>query len=615
MTKRIFVIFLLFAAVSLYAQNNGGLLNKYALAQSYEQSGDLKKAAKLYEELYLADPNNNLYFESLNRVYMQLKNYAASINLIEQAIKRKPRDINLYGMLGSSYYLMGNEQKAFETWDEPFSLFEPNAVFYRVIAGYAIERRAFEKAIELYQKGKELSDDKVIFSYDLARLYSVTMQYEKAAEEYCEILNNDPQQLLTVQTNLLSLANKPDALEKIINVVEDFGTKRNTAFDYLLARLYIEAKQYDKAFDAYLKLDRIQKQQGRELLNYARFLFREKEYALAKEVYEKIIDLYPESPMLSSAKLGYARTLEADLMDDYQKHIPSWKPFFPVVTYDSEKIEDVIDAFNEIIETYRHSKSAYEAMLRIGMIKFYLQNNQTEAKTYFNKIIKEASNSENLADAYKELGEIALLNGDLSEAERNYLHITVLAKLNIRKVTDAKYRLARIRFYKGDIEPAQKLLADILKNLKDDNANDALQLSMLLNSSKIDSSNLKTFAEAEFLAEQKKFNEAAEKYKLIAENQQAFLLHSIASIRLAEMKLAVNDYQQAIELFTKVVEEGEKNIYSDKALYLLGEIYQYGLGNNAKAVEMYEKLLVKFPASIYLDDAREKINILKEKIS
>ena len=68
-------------------------------------------------------------------------------------------------------------------------------------------------------------------------------------------------------------------------------------------------------------------------------------------------------------------------------------------------------------------------------------------------------------------------------------------------------------------------------------------------------------------------------------------------------------------MFEKVFEEGEKNIYSDKALYLLGDIYQYGIGDNTKAVEMYEKLLIEFPISIYIDDARFEIIKLKDKLS
>jgi tetratricopeptide (TPR) repeat protein len=613
MILRIFIT-IVFSAVLLFAQNNG-LQNKFALAQSYENSGDFEKASKIYEELYQREPQNNLYFESLNRTYVQLKNYAASVNIIEQGIERNPNDINLYGLLGSTYYLMGNEDKAFQVWDKPFSFLEPNPMFYRVIATYAVERRAFNKAIDLFRRGKEISQDKIIYSYDLARLYSLTMQYENAAEEYCKILLNDPSQLENVQTKILANANKPGALKVTIPVVEQYVDEDNLSFSFLLARLYIENKDFNKAFEMYVNIDENQSRNGMELYRYADFLFREGEYEISKNVYQSITERYPGSPLIPSVKLGYAKTLEAILMEDYSGQIPLWKPYFAFQPYESEQVKEVIDAFNEVAGFYKNSEASYEALLRIGMIKLYLQNKQDEATQYFNKIINEAVMSASAADAYSELGKIALLNGNLAESEKNLSQITVLARINQQKINDAKYKLARVKFYKSDVEAAQKLLADILKNLRDDNANDALSLSLLLNTSKNDSVNLMLFAEAEFLADQKKFIDAAKKYKLIAENPRAFILHSITSIRMAEMELALNNYRSAIKLFERVLEEGEKNIYADKALYLLAQIYQYSIGDNAKAIEMYEMLLAKFPSSIYIDRARSEILKLREKIS
>ncbi|MCH9029129.1 MAG: tetratricopeptide repeat protein, partial [Bacteroidetes bacterium] len=525
MLLRLFIIFVLSSFI-LFAQNNSILLNKFALAESYENSGDLEKAVKIYEELYELDQNNNFYFESLNRAYVGLKNYAASVNLIENEITRRSKEINLYGLLGSTYYLMGNEEKAFSTWDKPFSLIEPNPITIRVIANYAIQRRAFEKAIDIYLKGKNITSDGNIFSNDLAQLYSITMQYEKATEEYCSILSADPLQLQTIQTKILANVNKPNALKASIPVVEKYLNDDNLSFSYLLARLYIENKEFDKAYEIYLDIDKKQSENGYELYRYAEFLFKEAQYSLSRNVYRSIMELFPNSPLITSAKLGYAKTLEAILMEDFTKQLPLWKPYFIKYPYESDDIEETIDAFNEVVRLYKNSEAAYEALLRIGMIKFYLQDNQIEAKQYLNKIIEETRMGVSITGAYSRLGEIALLNGDLAEAEKNYSQITMLARINQHKINNAKYKLARVKFYNGDIQTAQKLLSDILKNLKDDNANDALLLSLLLNTSKNDSVNIILFAEAEFLTDQKKFSKAANKYELIAENPQAFILHS-----------------------------------------------------------------------------------------
>lgn len=81
------------------------------------------------------------------------------------------------------------------------------------------------------------------------------------------------------------------------------------------------------------------------------------------------------------------------------------------------------------------------------------------------------------------------------------------------------------------------------------------------------------------------------------------------------MLVANDEYSSAVSALTVIAEEAEKNIYSDKALYLQGRIYQYGLKIPDKAIESYESLLIKFPRSLYLDEARQNIIELKKKIS
>ncbi|HEY7751351.1 MAG TPA: hypothetical protein VH917_03590, partial [Ignavibacteriaceae bacterium] len=244
MIFRIILIFVVSAAL-VYTQSEAELNNKFMLAQNYEQAGDFENAIKIYEELNRVDSINGRYYSSLNRLYVQLKNYAASVNLLESRISIQPSDISAYGMLGSTYYLMGNEEKAEEIWFKPFTLLKPDPVFYRVIANFAVERRAFDVAIELYKKGKEISEEKIIFSNDLAYLYSITMQFKLAAEEYCSIIESDPLQLENVKSKMLAFSEKPQALEISIEVVRERSSD-NIGLLYLLAHLYTEAKMFDQ---------------------------------------------------------------------------------------------------------------------------------------------------------------------------------------------------------------------------------------------------------------------------------------------------------------------------------------------------------------------------------
>ncbi len=589
--------------------------NRIMLAQSFEQAGDYDKAAKLFEEIYALQPQNYQVFESLNRVYIQSKNYENSIKLIKSHLKNNPQDVNLFGMLGTTFYIMGDEQKAYDTWESGLKILPDNQMNYRIIANYALQRRAFDKAIEYFKKGKAIAQNPDLFSYDLANIYTLTMQFKEAAEEYCFILSMQPTQLSAVENRILSYSNKPGALSQTIEVFENWSKNDNISYDYLLARLYIEAKSFEKAYSLYLKIDERQQNKGIELYNFAQLVFNEGEFVLAAKVYEDITQKYPSSPYSSGSKLGYAKTLEAILEKETSTAALNWKPFSEPIVIDSIKTDNVIRSYKELAKAYPNSEIAFESCFRIGRIYFNKLNQLDEAKKYFERVLKDAALSRFAVESSDQLGRIFLIEGDLDKAKTSFERIVINTRALEESRNYAKFQLARINLFVGDFPQAKEKLNSIIVNLKDNTANDAIELSLILNTASNDSSNLMKFAEAEFLTEQKKFTEASKQYGMIAADPNAFILHHICKIREAETELAVDNQDKSIELLTKITEETEKNIYADKALYLLGEIYHYSKLNYPKAIEIYESLLAKFPNSLYLDDSRNAIVELRNKLS
>lgn len=601
---------------SFFAQQAGtDDYNRFLLAQNYEQQGRFDSAQKIYEELFQKDPNNINYFNSLNRVYTLQKNFAASILILESRLQKYPGDINLIGQLGSTYYMQGNYEKAYQIWEEPLRRSDADQSTFRVMANFAIERRAFDKAIEYLERGKPKTRDPFIFAMDLANLYSLTMRYEKATEEYCSILEASPTQLSVVQSRVLSYISKPDALDKTVKIVEKRRNTDNLAILFLLARLYTEQKDFQKAFGIYSDLDSRQQSQGGELYNYAEFVFREGEFEIASSVYSTIIQRYPESKIVSSAKLGYAKSQEAILRKKFLSSLDEWKAFSLPPRLDARTVEPAIKAYEEIIKIYAHSEVAIESYLRMAQIRFRLQNDISSAKDLLDIIVKIYPMSRLSIDAYLDLAEIKLIEGNIDESEKLFEEALNLRSASAEKKSEAHFHLAKIKSYKGNFSEARIHLSEILKNLKDNLANNALEISIILNTAKNDSSNLLLFSEAEILAERMLFAEAKQKYDLIAQDQRAFVFHSIVKLRSAQMDIALEKYSSAIESLTLIADENEKNIYADKALYLLGNIYEFAINEFPKAIGSYEKLLLQYPGSIYIDKVRERILHLRSKTS
>ena len=433
------------------------------LAEGYEQKGDLTKAVEILETLNKKDPGNIQYFNKLNTLYLQLKKYDESVKIINSRISINPQDISLYGMLGSTYYTSGDRTKAYQVWDDTIDKFKTNQMALRIISNFVIDRRDFEKAIEYLNRGKESSQDPFLYSYDLGELYQITMRYREAASEYCDLIKANPSQYQQIENKILSYSNKPNALDETIDVVEKYESD-NISFSYLLARLYIEKKNYDSAFDIYKQIDKKQNTKGSDLFSFGEFVYRDGEYKTASEVYKFLIDNYKDEQNTPLAKLGYAKTQEALFILQYNLSNPEWKPYSSLQKNDGKEINPVIEAYEEIIKTYTHSEVGIEANIRIGILQLYYNNNESEAEKYFKHITETYSTSKFASLAFIELGNISLKQAKLDAAEKSFQSVIKLSRANAEDKSFANYQLARIFSFRNDFESARKNLLSVMGN-------------------------------------------------------------------------------------------------------------------------------------------------------
>lgn len=613
--KFYYILTYIFLLVISSAGQTTEILNRFRLAQSYEQAGDLKKAESIYQELYTKQPLNFQFFDALNRLYIQQKQYDKSIFIIEERIKQSPMDINLYGLLGSAHYLKGDEDEAFEVWDKSLKDLPVSQVNYRVIANYAIERRAFNKAIEVLTKGKTVLQEQSNFSFDLAHLYATLMKYSEAAEEFCAVLANDPNQLNLVQSRMSGYIIKPEAFQPTVNVVEKWADNtENVNFFHLLGWLYTEQNNYDKALEVYLKIDSRKDNNGADLFSFSQRAYQEKQFNAASQGFRRIIDQYPNSPFAGNARIGFAKTSEA-LIDGENSLNSEWKPFSAGNTADPDKYADVINAYDELTRIYPRSEIENEANYRKGLIYLDKMNNLQAAEESFNKIIEKAPVSLFIVSVLKQLSKLKIIQNELGKAGEYLSQIISNSRSTPEEKNEAEFFKGKIEFWNGNYAAAVERLARITKTLGDNTANDAIELSIIINTSKQDSANLVKFAFAELLAEQRKFTEAYQIYGELSENKNLLSLKDLSALRKCEMTIAMDKLPEAISSLQELLSEENQNIYADKSLFLIGQIYQFGINDKPAAVKAYENLLEKFPNSLYLDSARENITLLKNGMS
>jgi TolA-binding protein len=113
---------------------------------------------------------------------------------------------------------------------------------------------------------------------------------------------------------------------------------------------------------------------------------------------------------------------------------------------------------------------------------------------------------------------------------------------------------------------------------------------------------------------------------LLFRNQDAKALQTLDSIAVrfpghslsddvlfkkAEISLKDGDFQNAAVYWQKVVSDYPEDVLADDALFRLAGLYENTLNDKVKAMELYQDLMVKYPASVFVTDARKRFRILR----
>lgn len=602
----------IFISFSLFAQTDINFENRFRLAQSYEEAGQLEKAEAILRELVNLQAWNYSYFDALSRLLIKEKKYTESIQLIENRINQTPQDINLYGLLGSTYFMIDNIAKAFESWEQGIKTNPNSVITYRIIANYAIESRAFDKAIDILKRGKKISNEPETFSLDLANIYLANMRFSDAANEYCELLTNKPEQIANVKIKLNTYSENHNAIEQFIETIKGAIDKNPAPVLYdLLSYAYSLAGKYNLAFQIVIEYENRTKGNGNTIFSFAQNAFQNKEFNAAAIAYDYLIKNYSSSQLLPLFKFNYATTLEALNDEKLLKEIDGWKPFTqPKILY-AEDYRAIIKSYEQLIKDYPNNAIYPQAMFRMGEIYFNRLYDYQKADSIFTLINLKASNTDFSILSFLRRGKIAVINNQLDNAKSLFEKVLLNNRSNLNNKAEANYYLAKINFWSVNFDESLKQLSEVTKNLSVDFANDALELESLINATKRDSLNLAKYAHADLLSFQYKFKEAANEFKSLADNPDLFLLNEFAKYKLAEMLIASNDLPTALKILENISDNSKTGIFSDKSIYLLGKVYHFGIKDKLKAVQNYQKLLEKFPNSLYFDKAREYLNELQ----
>lgn len=612
--KKVFLrSILLLVALSASVAQTQEALNKFRLAQSFEQAGESDRACRLYEDLVSSDSSNYLYFDGLRRCYEQMKNYEAAIALSIRRLDRQPSDINIMATLGGIYYKSGDEARADSVWDDIVHRVPASVVTYRIVASAQSENRLFDKSIRTYLRGRKEIGEPALFVGELLSLYSLMMNYSDATRECITMLALNEDQLDFIESRLSMFTSKSEGLGAATKVTEEALSRqsKSVVLHRLLLWLYMEGKRFDRAFELARNLEEAINSNGAEMLLFAERAFKEKAYDVAANAYRFSIEKYPAMPQLPLAKYGYARAAEeiSAASDTVSIVKPAANVFRPETQLG---YHGAIALFLSLARENPNSEISAQCLYRVGLIRYQRYFDLDGALQVLDSVLMLPAARQLIPAILETIAEINVTQGKLDQALVRYASVLSSQIATAGQKTQAQFRMAEIQYFQCNFDSAAAFLQRITQTLSADESNDALLLLHFIKENQSGFAEaLIEYAHAELLNRQKKFSEAIAVLTSIIQTFPDSPLVDDALIQKAELSIAVRQYNEALLSYQKLLADHPKSILRDKAQFGLGGLYQTQLKDKEKAIQAYEEVLAAYPHSLLVEESRTRIRMLR----
>jgi tetratricopeptide (TPR) repeat protein len=598
-----FIIFFLISQKNIYSQNANE--QKFKIAESYENAGDFKTAGILYNELYLANQNNEIYFNGLVRTLKMQNRYS---DLLPTVLRHTENhlSVNNINLLAELYWRTGDFDKANKNWDKAISISPKNELTYKTIAGTQIEVLQYDKAIKTFLSGRDNINNNKLFSDELSQLYIASNNYKLGTQE---ILNHFfyEKNLPLAQGRLSAVITSSPSKNYVKEILTDLYS--NNKKDVMFLRLYYWFLRADSNYIESLKIseniDEILGPNSNEVLNFATNSSVEGQYDIALKALESIIDKGKSNPYFQNALFNFAYILEKRLQLKGK------------IT--KTEADEIIIRYKNTASQFPGNQISAECKYRAALIEANQLANYEDAKKDLNEILKSFPKQQPIAAmALQLLGDILFKENKIDSAIEMYK--TIVNK-NFQYASDeadkAAFKLAQIDFYKGNIDTAKAQFTLLSTKTNSDISSKAIKKMILIETNKSLILGLKQFAVAELYEAQEKYKDAIEKYSDVMKVTNGSDLEEQSTIKIAQIYFYLynknndkNDVISSKDYITKFLEKNPESIYTDAAMLLQGKAY-YELKNYTEAEKSLMDLIVKFPRSIYLQESRELIKRIK----
>lgn len=597
--KKLFFLFALIILTSnVFAQEQ--LIN---VAKQYLLASDFEKAAATYKQLVDYNNDNPEIIDAYIQSLIGIKDYATAEKFIKGQLKKKENKSKYNFLLAKVYKEQGETKKSSKLINGIIDDLKPLNEEIKNTASLFEKAGMIEEAVKVYEKGKSLNkENPFAYAEELAILYDKKGDAEKATSSLLDVYISNGEKAEDVKSALLRILNKPEKIESFKKLIlkKNAENKDVLAYSDLLSWILIQQKDYEGAFVQIKTIDEKLNEQGRRVLGFARTCLRENQFKASLLAYNYVIDLGNDMPFFQTSKAEKLICLKRQLEKN---------PHYTAT--DVAIVEKEFESFLTDFPAFR----IREQMREYADLEAKYAHNIDKAIS----LLKEVTSANNAERTFKgrcklDMGDYELIRNEIWESTLLYSQVDKDFKQDMLG-EEARFRNAKLSYYTGDFEWSQGQL-DVLKaSTSELIANDALNLSVLITENNpIADSNivpLQMFARADLLAFQNKNEEAIAILDSISTEYPKHVLGDNILMQKANMSYKKQDYSEAAMFLQKIVAEYGDEVLADDAMFNLAQINEIFFSNKDEAKRLYEQILIKYPGSSFVNEARKNFRRLR----
>ena len=591
----------LMALLVLLLSDNVYSQNQYLkVAQALERQHEYEQALVVYQQLYSKNKNDISVLRGIRNCYQGLQQYDQLITFLQNAQKHTPRNLYVSSYLAEAYFQMNDRVRAKNIWQNHVKQHAKDIAVYRIVASSMISMRLFDDAIEIYELAMVNIKKQYNLHMDIANLYKLQLKYGNAADHLLQYYVHNPKQFNYIQREILNLADQKEQLPDIIQVIGKFEQKypKLKQIQEIQANLYIKEKNFDSAFQIYLKLDD-EKTQGSHLLKFANAAKNNNAVEYTLQAYQTILKRYPASRFAKNAPIQIAN---AHKLLAYQK---KKQGLFEEAGIEMAKS---VIMYDSLISIAANSNQQIESHKQLGEIhsKFYFDLDK--AISHYSFYVDKQRNVLQRDRVLIQLGDIYVQKDMLNEADKTYTKVKGKEYSPI-----AAFKRSEILYFKGHMTSALNDISNLQQKVSLQNSlyNDILEKKQLLETFSDDSISLHRYAVAELLIYQQKKSEAATLLSQIAREQKK--ISTLAGRGSGKLFLELDKPDEAFEILQYLRLEYPEDVHYDEVLYYLARTREYR-GEYQEALDLYTEIITDHGTSLYLSNARQKARIINEQL-